>query len=194
MGLGKTTSTIIAALESGAKKILIICPASLKLNWEREIRNYSDRPIYICEGKKYEESDFVISNYDIIKNFHDTKDKENSQILKSKFDLVIIDEAHYISNVQAQRTKLINDITEKVKKIWLLTGTPVTSRPINYYNLLKIIDSPVAQNWMAYVIRYCEGYQFSVGKGRKIWNVQGGIKLGRITRQDFKTSFTKIKN
>ncbi len=159
MGLGKTTSTVIASLESGAKKILIICPASLKLNWEREIRNYSDRSIYICEGKKYEEADFVISNYDIIKNFHDTKEKEKSQILKSNFDLIIIDEAHYISNVQAQRTKLINDITDKVKKIWLLTGTPITSRPINYYNLLKIIDNPVAQNWMAYVIRYCEGYQ-----------------------------------
>jgi len=187
MGLGKTTSTIIAALESGAKKILIICPASLKLNWEREIRNYSDRPIYICEGKKYEEADFVISNYDIIKNFHDTKEKEKSQILKSNFDLIIIDEAHYISNVQAQRTKLINDITEKVKKIWLLTGTPITSRPINYYNLLKIIDNPVAQNWMAYVIRYCEGYQFNVGGGRKIWNVQGASNLeelrDRISRQ-----------
>jgi len=187
MGLGKTTSTIIAALESGAKKILIICPASLKLNWEREIRNYSDRPIYICEGKKYEESDFVISNYDIIKNFHDAKEKEKSQILKSNFDLIIIDEAHYISNVQAQRTKLINDITEKVKKIWLLTGTPITSRPINYYNLLKIIDNPVAQNWMAYVIRYCEGYQFNVGGGRKIWNVQGASNLeelrDRISRQ-----------
>jgi SWI/SNF-related matrix-associated actin-dependent regulator 1 of chromatin subfamily A len=187
MGLGKTTSTIIAALESGVKKILIICPASLKLNWEREIKNYSDRPIYICEGKKYEEADFVISNYDIIKNFHDTKEKKNSQILKSNFDLVIIDEAHYISNVQAQRTKLINDITDKVKKIWLLTGTPITSRPINYYNLLRIVDNPVAQNWMAYVIRYCEGYQFNVGGGRKIWNVQGASNLeelrDRISRQ-----------
>ena len=187
MGLGKTTSTIIAALESGVKKILIICPASLKLNWEREIKNYSDRPIYICEGKKYEEADFVISNYDIIKNFHDTKEKKNSQILKSNFDLVIIDEAHYISNVQAQRTKLINDITDKVKKIWLLTGTPITSRPINYYNLLRIVDNPVAQNWMAYAIRYCEGYQFNVGGGRKIWNVQGASNLeelrDRISRQ-----------
>jgi SNF2 family DNA or RNA helicase len=53
MGLGKTTSTIIAALETGAKKILIVCPASLKINWEREIENYSDRSVYISEGKKF---------------------------------------------------------------------------------------------------------------------------------------------
>ena len=63
-----TTSTIIAALETGVKKILIICPASLKINWEREIANYSDRSCYIAEGKKFSvESDFVIVNYDIQK-------------------------------------------------------------------------------------------------------------------------------
>ena len=79
MGLGKTTSTIIAALETGAKKILIVCPASLKINWQREIANYSDRPVFIAEGKKFStESDFVIVNYDILKNFHDTKNKEES--------------------------------------------------------------------------------------------------------------------
>ena len=171
MGLGKTTSTIIAALESGSKKILIVCPASLKLNWEREIRNYSDRAVYICEGKKYEDADFVITNYDILKNFHNESDKENSLIVKSNFDLVIIDEAHYISNTQAQRTKLINDIVSNIKRIWLLTGTPITSRPINYFNLLRMIENPVAQNWMAYVIRYCEGFQFRAGK-RKVWRYE----------------------
>ena len=76
MGLGKTTATIIAALETGAKKILVVCPASLKINWQREIENYSDRPVYIAEGKKFStESDFVIVNYDILKNFHDTDPK-----------------------------------------------------------------------------------------------------------------------
>ena len=80
MGLGKTTSTIIAALETRAKKVLIICPASLKLNWEREIRNYTDKSVYICEGKNFSsEEDFVIINYDIIKNFHDIKNKDNSE-------------------------------------------------------------------------------------------------------------------
>jgi len=67
MGLGKTTSTIIAALETGAKKVLIVCPASLKINWQREIANYSDRTVYIAEGKKFsDEHDFVIVNYDIL--------------------------------------------------------------------------------------------------------------------------------
>jgi SNF2 family DNA or RNA helicase len=87
MGLGKTTSTIIGALESGSKKILIICPATLKINWKREIENYSDRPIFIAESKNFStEHDFVIANYDIIKNFHDPKNKEESLILNSTLD------------------------------------------------------------------------------------------------------------
>ena len=179
MGLGKTTSTIIAALETGAKKILIICPASLKINWQREIENYSDQPTSIIEGKKWEDGTFIIINYDIIKNFHDEKKKSDSVLLKTKFDLVIIDEAHYIQNKQAQRTKLINDFVSNVDRLWLLTGTPITSRPINYFNLLNLIECPVAKNWMAYVKRYCNGFQFQAGR-RKIWNVSGASNLEEL--------------
>ena len=192
MGLGKTTSTVIASLESGSKRILIICPASLKLNWEREIRNYTDRSVYICEGKKYEDADFIITNYDILKNFHDPKDKDNSLILKSNFDLVVIDEAHYVSNAQAQRTKIIMDLTKDIKRLWLLTGTPMTSRPMNYYNILKLIDSPVSQNWMAYAIRYCNGYQFRVGN-KKVWNVTGASNLEELRERTSRQILRRLK-
>ena len=193
MGLGKTTSTIIAALETGAKKILIVCPASLKINWEREIANYSDRTCYIAEGKKFStEADFVIVNYDILKNFHNKEDKENSLLLQSKFELVILDEAHMVSNAQAQRTKLINDFTKNIKRVWLLTGTPMTSRPINYYNLLNLIESPVAQNWMAYAIRYCQGFQFRAGN-RKVWNVTGASNLEELRDRTSKQILRRLK-
>ena len=193
MGLGKTTATIIAALETGAKKILIICPASLKINWQREIENYSDRTVYIAEGKKFStESDFVIVNYDILKNFHDMKDKDKSLLNQSEFELVILDEAHMISNPQAQRTKIINHYVKNIKRAWLLTGTPMTSRPMNYYNLLNIIESPVAQNWMAYAIRYCQGYQFTAGN-RKVWNVTGASNLEELRDRTSKQILRRLK-
>lgn len=179
MGLGKTTSTVIASIESGFNKCLIICPASLKINWKREIENYTNKSVSIIEGKVWESADYVIINYDILKNFHDPKDHKNSQILKEKFDMIIVDEAHYIQNSQAARTKIVNDISNKLGKIWLLTGTPMTSRPMNYYNLLHLVDSPVALNWMGYVRRYCNGYQFTVGK-KRIWNVQGASNLEEL--------------
>jgi SWI/SNF-related matrix-associated actin-dependent regulator 1 of chromatin subfamily A len=193
MGLGKTTSTIIAALETKSKKILIVCPASLKINWQREIANYTDRPVFIAEGKKFStEDDFVIVNYDILKNFHDTKDKGDSLLDKANFDLVILDEAHMISNVQAQRTKIINSFSKKINRVWLLTGTPMTSRPMNYYNLLNLIESPVAQNWMAYAIRYCQGYQFMAGK-RKVWNVTGASNLEELRDRTSKQILRRLK-
>ena len=193
MGLGKTTSTIIAALETGAKKILIVCPASLKINWEREIANYSDRPVYIAEGKKYStDADFVIVNYDILKNFHDIKDNKNSLFIQSNFELVVLDEAHMISNAQAQRTKIINNFVKQIKRVWLLTGTPMTSRPMNYYNLLSIIESPVAQNWMAYAIRYCQGYQFRAGN-RKVWSVTGASNLEELRDRTSKQILRRLK-
>lgn len=193
MGVGKTTSAVIAALETGAKKILIVCPASLKINWQREIQNYSDRSVYICEGKKFStDEDFTIVNYDILKNFYDIKDKDNSLISTSNFDLVILDEAHMISNPQAQRTKIINTFVKKIERVWLLTGTPMTSRPINYYNILNIIESPVAANWMAYAIRYCQGYQFNAGK-RKVWNVQGASNLDELRERTSKQILRRLK-
>ena len=192
MGLGKTTSTIIASLETGAKKILIVCPATLKVNWLREIQNYTDRSVFIAEGKLYStEHDFVIVNYDILKNFHDVKDKE-SLIVQSNFDLIILDEAHYVQNAQAQRTKLVNNICKKVDKLWLLTGTPMTSRPMNYFNLLQLIESPVAQNWMAFAIRYCQGYQFKAGN-RKVWNVTGASNLEELRDRTSRQVLRRLK-
>jgi SWI/SNF-related matrix-associated actin-dependent regulator 1 of chromatin subfamily A len=184
MGLGKTTSAVIGALESGSKKVLIVCPASLKINWQREIANYSDRRVLIVEGRKWGSTfDFYIINYDIIKNYHTTDKSEDSDdyklLVNEKFDLAIVDEAHYISNVTANRTRLLNDVLEQIPKVWLLTGTPMTSRPINYFNLLKIVDSPLTLNWQSYVRRYCKGYQFTVGN-RKVWNTSGASNLDEL--------------
>jgi len=192
MGLGKTTSTVISSIESGAKKVLIICPATLKINWKREISLYTDESIYIVESKKWEEGHkYYIINYDIMKNFHELKSKD-SILNKENFDLVVIDEAHYISNPQAQRTKIINDLVKNVERLWLLTGTPMTSRPMNYYNLLNLIESPVAANWMAYAIRYCGGYQFTVGK-RKVGNVNGATNLEELRDRTSRNVIRRLK-
>ena len=198
MGLGKTTSTVIASIESNVKKVLIVCPASLKINWKREIEEYSDDHVLIVEGKKWGSTfKYYIINYDILKNFHTTENTEESEaykiIINEGFDLAIVDEAHYISNSQAQRTKLLNDILLKIPKVWLLTGTPMTSRPINYFNLLKIVNSPLTLNWKSYVLRYCKGYQFRVG-GRKVWNTSGASNLDELREQTKAVVLRRLKN
>ena len=85
-----------------------------------------------------------------------------------------------VSTQSAERLiHIVNDILEKIPKVWLLTGTPMTSRPINYFNLLKIVKSPLTLNWQSYVRRYCKGYQFTVG-GKKIWNTSGASNLDEL--------------
>jgi SWI/SNF-related matrix-associated actin-dependent regulator 1 of chromatin subfamily A len=68
----------------------------------------------------------------------------------------------------------------------------MTSRPIDYFNLLSIIDSPVAKNWLAYAVRYCQGYQFNVG-GRKIWNVTGASNLEELRDRTLGLTLRRLK-
>jgi|TARA_R110002167_G_scaffold212669_4_gene417301 SWI/SNF-related matrix-associated actin-dependent regulator 1 of chromatin subfamily A len=187
MGLGKTTSAVLAAMISNSKKILIICPSSLKLNWKKEIEHY-DSGVGIVSGKKWvDDEKWTIINYDILKNFHSlpTKNKtiskrENSTILDTRFDLVIIDEAHGIKNTSSKRTKLVMDFVKDIKRVWLLTGTPVANRPIDFYNLLRVCRSYVSQDWIHFVKRYCEGKQFRGQGGRLVWDTKGASNLQEL--------------
>jgi SWI/SNF-related matrix-associated actin-dependent regulator 1 of chromatin subfamily A len=175
-----------------------VCPASVKINWKKEIRFYTDRPVLIVEGRKWGSTyDFYIINYDILKNYHTTDKKEENDdlklITKENFELAIVDEAHYASNATANRTKLINDILENIPKIWLLTGTPMTNRPINYYNLLKLVDSSVALNWQHYVKRYCKGFRMKVN-GRTIWNTSGHSNLDELRERTKSVMLRRLKS
>ena len=145
------------------------------------------------DGKNWIDGDYVIINYDILKNFHSLDDKKKREILDSNFDLVIIDEAHYISNSKAQRSKIVNQITSKITNVWLLSGTPMTSRPINYYNLLKIVESRATNNWVGYVLRYCAGRQFRGPGGRKIWDVNGASNLDELRERTQNKVLRRLK-
>ena len=189
MGLGKTTSAVIAALTTKVKRILVICPSSLKLNWKKEIANYDDEgEINIIKGKIWGDTKkWNIINYDILKNFHEipTKNKSLSkikigEIIKSNFDLVIIDEAHAIKNTTSKRTKIVMDFVKTINRVWLLTGTPVANRPIDFYNLLKICRSTVSQDWINFVKRYCDARQFRGQGGRLIWDTKGASNLEEL--------------
>ena len=209
MGSGKTLAAIIAALEGKYEKILIICPASVKLTWKKELNLLvDDDDITIVEGSKWKENKFTIINYDILRNFYEVpteivkkkelnldddgkivnviKEKEvvsrkksvieeameNSQLYQSKFDLVIIDEAHRLSNTTSGIFKIVSDLMHRSnpKGIFAITGTPITNRPINFFNILKIIDAPLASDWKYYVERYCDGKFFYNKKERDAYS------------------------
>lgn len=195
MGLGKTYQTIVAALESGCKKILIICPASLKLNWKKELLNFVDEDeISVIQGSNWEPKKFTIINYDILKKFHTVIDKRKNykeweiakDIVNEGFDLFVLDEAHSIKNSNSNRSKIVMDIKKylNLEYIWLLTGTPISNRPINYYNILKLINSPLGENWQFYVLRYCNGKQIRLGKtNKRFWITTGASNLDELNQR-----------
>ena len=204
MGLGKSIQSIIAALESGAKKILVVCPSSTKINWEREINVFCDETA-IVDGKKWKEAKFTIINFDILKNFHSLKDKKNldvelnRELANANFDLAIIDEAHYLKNNDSIRGKIMVELATKhnINKVWLLTGTPVANRPMDFFNLLKIIKSPIAENWKHYAVRYCEGKQFfrtlKNGSKKQIWLTDGASNLEELASKTKNIILRRLK-
>jgi SWI/SNF-related matrix-associated actin-dependent regulator of chromatin subfamily A-like protein 1 len=147
MGLGKSLQSIIAAKELGVSKILIVCPASLKLNWVKEIMPFDNQISVI--SKDWKPGKFTIINYDILKKYQE-------QIIKHKFELVIADESHYLKN-SSIRTKTFMKIANKVKRVWLLTGTPIANKPIDFYNLLKICKHELGTNKQNFGALYCGG-------------------------------------
>jgi SWI/SNF-related matrix-associated actin-dependent regulator 1 of chromatin subfamily A len=208
MGLGKSMISIIAALESEAKNILVVCPSSVKINWKREINTFSNN-VTIIEGRKWDKAKFTIINYDILKNFHtigNQKKKNNTdsvdynrQIVDSNFDLIIVDEAHYLKNNKSIRGEIIADlvINHGINKIWLLTGTPISNRPMDFFNLLKIIKSPLAQNWQYYAIRYCDARKMfrtlKNGNKKQIWITDGASNLDELASKTKNLILRKLK-
>ena len=206
MGLGKTTSAIIAAMLGGYKKILVVCPASLKINWKKEIMNYdSIDNISIINSGDFTAKKWTIVNYDILKNHHylpqkgiNIEDLSPSNIDFHKFDLVIADEAHYLKNSKTNWTKIFNDFAKRIPNRWLLTGTPITNKPMDFYNLLYLCESPIASNWMHYAKRYCAARQINK-KGstkanpQKVWITSGASNLDELREYSSDVMLRRLK-
>ena len=201
MGLGKTYQSIVAALECNAERVLIICPSSLNINWMREVQNFCD-DVSIISGNHWSPSRFTIVNYDILKNFHTVAERNKEyedwelmrDIVEFNPDLLILDESHYVKNHKSKRGAILKDLSKNFgcERVWLLTGTPIANRPMDYYNLLAIIDSPITNNWVHYAKTYCDGMRFKKG-GRYIWVTKGASNLDELSAKTKRTILRRKK-
>lgn len=138
MGLGKTIQSLgYIGLHPELRPAVIVCPASLKLNWEREAETWLENNdvIEIVKGGKAKQltGDIIIINYDILKKWLPNLKEYNPQIL-------IFDESHSIKNQKSARSKAAAELAKDVPHKILLTGTPVLNRPAELWNQLQIID------------------------------------------------------
>ena len=166
MGLGKTIQALSWIHYCLPKKspVIIIVPAAVKLLWQRMTTIWApDRKttiIYGSQSSKDLESllqyDTIIINYDLlIKNVKDSKIKLSEALTTwINPELLVIDESHFIANPKTQRTKAIRKMT-KGKKIIALSGTPITSRPIQFYSVLNLLCPEDFPSLWAFAHRYC---------------------------------------
>lgn len=197
MGLGKTRQAIVAAGEASEETVLVVCPASLKINWEREILMvYPEDQVLVISGgltafgdegaQAFYSSAWVVINYDILDKH---KDWLRDEVKKGRIGTVIFDEAHYIKDTRAIRTKAALAVAEYAQSVYCLTGTPVMNRPIELFALLRAVKHPLAYKdgeavsslRKAYGKRYCGAYFHRLGfTGRGFWDESGATRLPEL--------------
>ena len=134
------------------------------------------------ERGKWTDNRYVIINFDILDDVYKVsraktkegieKAVENSPMLKfllNKKSLIIIDEAHKLSNNTSDRYKIIKDLINKSNphSIYLSTGTPITNDPANYFNLLSLLNDPLTIDREFYYMRYCDAFKMPINEQQK---------------------------
>jgi SNF2 family DNA or RNA helicase len=169
MGVGKTLSSILAAYSLPSPRI-IICPASLKLNWQKEIRIVDSTGTIKIISNEFEIADWIIINYNLLA-------KHSSSIMESNANCIIFDEAHYIKAIDntgkpsSQRAKVGLEIANSLDYVFLITGTPMTARPKDLFNLLLAIKHPLASSsssFYSFAHNYCGAVNNGYG-----WDYRG---------------------
>jgi SWI/SNF-related matrix-associated actin-dependent regulator 1 of chromatin subfamily A len=180
MGLGKSCEAMLIDNSIEAGRTLIICPASLRLNWIREIRLWTTRKnptiCVLLTGKDdiNLDVDFLIVSYSLLLN-----DRIHGALLSVDWDHIVMDEAHALKDPTGnQRTKAIcghafrgdwiPGVIEDVGRMTLMTGTPMPNQPLEVYNAIAMLD------WSA--IDY-----MSLGQFREEYYTFGGgfVTIGR---------------
>lgn len=185
MGLGKTRQTIVASGEQSEKCKLVVCPASLKINWEREIKMvYPDADTFVVESgpeKDLPHATWIIVNYDML---HKYKEQILNFIELGVIDTAIVDEAHYIKGKKTIRAVATLEIVKDLEYVYMLTGTPIMNRPIELFNLLRAVRHPLGKNRTFYSKRYCGGHLKTIVKKSggiiRFWDESGATRLPEL--------------
>lgn len=148
MGIGKTATTIGAINRIKGRRGIVVCPAMLRENWIREFRKFSTYDLRLCKGRNIhdfvawsrDKFDVLITSYELM-----TKWSEDFQDMGEILDFLAFDEAHYLKNTEASRTKGllgegasgVNSIIEWSEHAWHITGTPMSNDPKDIFTFLK---------------------------------------------------------
>ncbi|KKN12769.1 hypothetical protein LCGC14_1013080 [marine sediment metagenome] len=178
MGLGKTIQALawLALNPKVAFPAIVVCPASVKLAWEREAGRWvKDRFAITLDGHGGDTlpmADIYIINYDILSP-RKVKGVVVSPgwvqaLIKLNAKTIVIDEIHYLKSTKTQRTKSIKQLTASVPYVIGLSGTPIINRPVEAFEVISIINPQLFPHFFSYARRYCDAKPGAYG-----WDFKG---------------------
>lgn len=179
MGLGKTVQSLATVQAAGAFPALVVCPASVKLNWAREAAQWiSSRTVEVLEGTAGEGSagaDITLINYDIL-------DAHADRLIGRDYSALILDESHYIKNRKVKRTARAKELargpagSEGPYIRLLLSGTPLLSRPEELIPQLEVLGrlGDLGGFWR-FANLYCAAREGPFG-----WDLSGAQNLSEL--------------
>jgi SWI/SNF-related matrix-associated actin-dependent regulator 1 of chromatin subfamily A len=174
-GLGKTIQAIGVANAMGARNVLVLCPASIRLNWAREIREWSiieglmTRAILKGSDQIMPSAHYIICSYDLTRKLNVHKALQDRQ-----WDMIVADEGHYLKSTEAARTRAMfgggdannpfhnNGLAQYADKIVALTGTPLPNRPRECYTLARGL------NWEAIDMMSYDRFTYRYNPSKKV--------------------------
>ncbi len=173
MGLGKTIQAIGAAIYKkqllGFKNCLIVCPASLKMQWKAEIEKFTSETVFLPADGKFQLKD--IPSYFILLTY-ETIVKDISYLKDQGFDLIILDEAQRIRNFETQTSNAIKALQKNHALV--LTGTPIENKLVDLYSITAFIDLKLLSPLWEFSYQHC---YFDVENENKI---TGYYNLNRL--------------
>jgi SWI/SNF-related matrix-associated actin-dependent regulator 1 of chromatin subfamily A len=181
MGLGKTRQAIVALRQAApAGPYLVVCPASVKRNWAREISVADPNRLTHIIGTGAgppARPDWVVINYDILQ-------KHLPALGRERWAGLVFDEAHYLKNHKSRRSRLARELASQTKAhgsgplVYLLTGTPLTNRPRDLFVLLQLVGHALGRSFLSFAKRYCAAERNDYG-----WQTGGASNVEELTVQ-----------
>lgn len=143
MGLGKTIQAIATAVKKkeifGFQRTLIVCPASLKEQWKKEIEKFSNEKALVIQGfpEERERQYKTATEYFLIVNY-ETVLRDHLALNKAGIDFLVLDEAQRVKNFEAQTNSAVNRL--QTKHVLIITGTPIENKLIDLFSIVNILD------------------------------------------------------
>lgn len=186
VGSGKSLTALLASeIDDKIDKVLILVPNSLKFNWVNEIEKffYSKYHVISTKSNKYnnkysiDEAKYIILNYDFFRSSSFSK-KDVELLNLGKITRIICDEAHYLKNMQSNRTSnIIKTFSKVVSSFVLLTGTPIKNKLEDLFSLLHLIVPIEFTSKTRFLTEFC-GMEYDMYNGG--WQQATAPKLEEI--------------